>query len=134
MEKNGIKPRDEYIMEVKYRNIETAEKATRKLLDLKEPPTCILYPDDFAAFGGINVMREKGLRIPEDISIAGYDGIPISRMMEPRLTTIIQDTRLIGKKAAEKLISLIEKPRTTIIDQVVIDATLCPGETIKKIN
>lgn len=55
-------------------------------------------------------------------------------MMEPRLTTIIQDTRLIGKKAAEKLISLIEKPRTTIIDQVVIDATLCPGETIKKIN
>ena len=79
-------------------------------------------------------MRERGFRIPEDISIAGYDGIPISRMIEPRLTTIIQDTRLIGKKAAEKLISLIEKPRTTIIDQVVIDATLCPGETIKKIN
>lgn len=134
MEKNGIKPHDEYIMEVKYRNIETAEEATRKLLDLKEPPTCIFYPDDFAAFGGINVMHEKGLRIPEDISIAGYDGIPISRMIEPRLTTIIQDTRLIGKKAAEKLISLIEKPRTTIIDQVVIDVTLCPGETIKKIN
>lgn len=134
MEKNGIKPRDEYIMEVKYRNIETAEKATRKLLSLKEPPTCIFYPDDYAAFGGINVIREMGLRIPEDISIAGYDGIPISRMIEPRLTTIIQDTRQIGKSAAEKLISLIEKPRTTVIDQVVIDAKLCPGETIKKIN
>lgn len=134
LEKNGIKPNDEYIMEVKYRNIETAEQATRKLLSMPDPPTCIFYPDDYAAFGGINVIREMGLRIPEDISVAGYDGIPISRMIEPRLTTVVQDTKQIGKCAAEKLISLIEKPRTTVIDQIIIDAKLYPGETIKKIN
>ena len=134
LEKNGIKPNDEYIMEVKYRNIETAEQATRRLLSMPDPPTCIFYPDDYAAFGGINVIREMGLRIPEDISVAGYDGIPISRMIEPRLTTVVQDTKQIGKCAAEKLISLIEKPRTTVIDQIIIDAKLYPGETIKKIN
>ena len=55
-------------------------------------------------------------------------------MIEPRLTTVVQDTKQIGKCAAEKLISLIEKPRTTVIDQIIIDAKLYPGETIKKIN
>ena len=50
---------------------EAAAIATSELLDLKDPPTCILYPDDFSALGGINEIHERGLRIPDDISIAG---------------------------------------------------------------
>ena len=64
-----------------------------ELLKLKEPPTCILYPDDFAALGGMNAVRAKGLTIGKDISIAGYDGIRLGRHLEPKLTTIRQDTQ-----------------------------------------
>lgn len=96
-------------------------------------PTCILYPDDYAAIGGINEIRERGLRIPEDISIAGYDGINIAKILEPKLTTLCQDTVVIGRIAAEKLIDLIENPKTTLIDRFTVDGTLFKGASVKQL-
>ncbi len=134
LEHNGIRVPEEYVVEGKYRNIAEAERLTNELLDLPEPPTCIMYPDDFACIGGINAIRARGLSFPEDISIAGFDGIPIATQMEPAITTVLQNTTGIGKCAAEKLISLIEKPKTTVIDQIVIDTQLYEGKTVAKLN
>jgi len=108
-----------------------AGERTGELLDLKDPPTCILYPDDYAAMGGINEIRERGLRIPEDISVAGYDGINIAQVLEPKLTTLCQDTAAIGRIAAERLIELIEHPKTTVIEKYTVDGTLFKGASVK---
>ena len=126
----GLEIPDEYVRASSYRNLEMAAKATGELLDLPNPPTCIMYPDDYAAVGGMNEIRERGLRIPEDISITGYDGIDLVRMMEPKLTTLCQDTRKIGRVAAEKLISLIEHPKTTLVDKFSVDGVLFKGGSI----
>jgi LacI family transcriptional regulator/LacI family purine nucleotide synthesis repressor len=133
-EEFGIQIPDEYIKEAAYRSTKEEGEATKELLDLKNPPTCILYPDDFSSFGGMNVIKEKGLRIPEDISVAGYDGLRIGRHIEPKLTTLRQDTEAIGEEAAKKLIDLIEKPKTTIIEQVVIGGEVYEGKTVKKLS
>ncbi len=133
MEENGVAVNDDYIKEIKYRNTKLAEQATLELLTSDNPPTCIFYPDDYSAFGGINAIRRLGLRIPEDISIAGFDGINLAMQLEPRLTTVVQNTARIGECAAEKLISLIEHPRTTVIDQTVIGTRLDEGSTIGRI-
>jgi len=132
-EELGISVPDEYIKEAAYRSTKEAGKATKELMELKNPPTCILYPDDFSCFGGMNVIREKGLRIPEDISVAGYDGLRIGRHIEPKLTTLRQDTDAIGEEAAKKLIDLIEKPKTTIIEQIVIGGEVYEGKTVRKL-
>lgn len=124
---------DEYILESEYRDTDGAAIATEKLLDLRIPPTCILYPDDFAAFGGINVIRERGLSIPDDISIVGYDGIRLARHAVPQLTTLWQDTPHIGQYAAEKLIDLIERPKTTARSISVVEGKVYEGQTIRKI-
>ena len=129
----GVLIPDAYIKEVAYRSTGETRKATEELLDLPDPPTCIFYPDDFASFGGINAIKMRGLRIPEDISIVGYDGIRIGRHIEPQLTTLRQDTRKIGCVAAEKLIELIEKPKTTLIDVVMIEGAVFPGKTVAKL-
>ena len=126
----GLEIPDEYVRASSYRNLEMAAKATGELLDLPNPPTCIMYPDDYAAVGGMNEIRERGLRIPEDISITGYDGIDLVRMMEPKLTTLCQDTRKIGRVAAEKLISLIEHPKTTLVDKFSVDGVLFKGGSV----
>ncbi len=107
---------------------------TKELLQLKERPTCILYPDDFACFGGINAIKEMGLKIPDDISVAGYDGLNIARHIEPQMTTLWQDTKQIGTKAAEKLISLIENPRSTLIEQIVVGGEVFKGRSVAKLN
>ena len=133
LQKKHIDVPDEYMPVIPYRDAEAAAMATSELLDLKDPPTCILYPDDFSALGGINEIHERGLRIPDDISIAGYDGLTFARILEPRLTTLCQDTETIGRLAAQKLIDLIENPKTTIIDKFTVDGTLFPGASVRNL-
>ena len=133
LQRMGVDTPDEYIKESPYRDADSAAKATGELLDLPNPPTCILYPDDYAAIGGINEIRERGLRIPEDISIAGYDGITIAKILEPKLTTLCQDTAAIGRIAAEKLIDLIENPKTTLVDRFTVDGTLFKGASVQQL-
>lgn len=70
---------------------------------------------------------------PEDISIAGYDGINIAKILEPKLTTLCQDTVVICRIAAEKLIDLIENPKTTLIDRFTVDGTLFKGASVKQL-
>ena len=60
----------------------------------------------------------------------GYDGIKLTQMTRPRLTTYQQDTVALGKTAAAKLVELIEQPRTTIIDRILVPGRLLSGETL----
>ncbi len=124
----------EYVREGFYRNTDRSYRITNEMLDLPDPPDCIIYPDDFAAFGGINAIRERGLRIPEDISVAGYDGIQAARHLSPRITTLRQDTEQIGFVAARELISLIERPKSTIIQQITVPGLLVEGESVAAVG
>lgn len=133
-EKFGIEIPDEYVKEAAYRNTRETYERTKELLELPDPPTCILFPDDVASFGGMNAIKEKGLSIPGDISIAGYDGIELGQYMEPRLTTLKQDTEQMGRKAAEELISLIEHPKSTVIQQIIVEGGVLSGGTINVIG
>ena len=130
----GLEIPDEYVEGAAYRDTYSVYCATRKILELPDRPTCIIFPDDFSAFGGINAIREKNLRIPEDISIAGYDGIPAARYLEPQLTTIKQDTEQIGCVAARRLISMIERPKITLVEQIIVPGTIVEGKSVIDIN
>ena len=129
----GLKIPDEYIRTADYLETREAAKQTKELLNLEDPPTCIIYPDDTSLIGGRNVIIEMGLRIPKDISIAGYDGTRMSQLLHPQLTTIRQDTELIGSEAAKRLIGTIEKPRTTLVERVVIEGILVAGKSVGRI-
>ncbi len=129
----GLEIPDEYVKEAAYRDTKATYEKTQELLDLPNPPTCILYPDDFASFGGINAIKERGLNIPEDISVAGYDGIRIGRHLEPQLTTLRQDTDQLGARAAESLISLIEHPKTTLIQQIIVEGDVFEGKSVRQL-
>ncbi len=124
----------EYVRTSAYHDTEGCQIATRELLNLPDPPTCIIFPDDYSAIGGINEIQQSGLRVPEDISVAGYDGINLSQILNPPLTTYKQDTKVLGKTAAARLIELIEHPRTTILDRVFIPGKLLVGRSVKELN
>ncbi len=126
----GVDIPDEYVREAPYRDTDSAYKITKELLALKNPPTCILYPDDLAAIGGINAIRDMGLNVPEDVSVAGYDGISIASRISPELTTIAQDTESIGNIAGARLIDLITNPRSALIEQITVEGELVPGKSV----
>ncbi len=124
----------EYIVECAYHNPPSANRAVSQILQLAQRPTCILMSDDYAALGGIEAIRSAGLRIPEDISITGYDGIPLMQMTTPKLTTIRQDTKRIGAEAASSLIERIEHPHTAGSGIVMVEGALLPGETVRTLS
>lgn len=130
-EELGIQVPEGYVRSCVYHDPELCAQETRKLLELPEKPTCIIFPDDFSSIGGQNVLLEHGLRIPEDISVMGYDGIQLARGM--RLATYSQNTQDLGRIAAEKLISLIEHPKTTLIERILVPGTLLEGTTVQKL-
>lgn len=130
----GIEVPDEYVKEGIYHDPDTTAKLTRELLQMEDRPTCIIVPDDFSSIGGMNEINEQGLRIPEDISIAGYDGILLSQVLSPKLTTLQQDTKALGRIAAEKLIALIENPKASIIERVVIEGKVLQGKSVSKLK
>lgn len=132
LQSRNIEDNDLYVKEAAYRDADRSAECTTELLKLPQPPTCILYPDDYAAMGGIRVIREMGLRIPEDISVAGYDGFEISKVLVPKLTTFRQNTEKIGKIAAQKLIELIENPKTTAAEHYSIEGSLIKGSSVRK--
>jgi len=130
-EELGLQIPDEYVIECVYHDPDRCAEATRQLLSLPDRPTCILFPDDYSYIGGMRALAEAGLRIPEDISAVGYDGINLAHVMG--LTTFCQDAQALGKTAAERLISLIEHPKTTLLDRILVPGHLAEGVTVKKI-
>ena len=129
----GLEIPEEYVREGVYHDPDRCAELTRELLQLSEPPTCILMPDDFSSIGGGNAIRRMDLRFPEDVSAAGYDGIQLASVTNPAMTTYRQDTAALGKTAAAKLIELIEKPRTALVDRILIPGKLVEGCSVRAI-
>lgn len=133
-QKFGLDIPDEYLRQAAYHDPKSVAIATREILSLKNPPTCIMFPDDFSSIGGLNVIEEFGLSIPDDISVTGYDGIYLSQVLRPKLTTLKQDTLLLGQLAAEQLIESIENPKTSIIQQINVPGQLLTGRSVRNIS
>lgn len=132
---NNIEIPAEYLKQARYHDPELSKKATQELLALPEPPTCIFYPDDYAALGGIQELNSKNLSIGKDISIVGYDGIMLTSMMQPPLTTYEQDGFKIGKIMATELLKQIEqKEKAVAHEPILISGKLLKGATVADLN
>ena len=130
---HGIDVPAEYFAEGLYHDPVTSSAATEVFLSLPEPPTCIFYPDDYAALGGIRELTSRGLTPGKDISIVGYDGIALTSMMIPPLTTYEQNGETIGRVMAEALINKIENPENFEPKKEMITGRLIKGCTVVKL-
>ncbi len=130
----GLRVRNNYIKETRFHDPVACAQAVMELMEGEEPPTCILCPDDYSCLGALGLLETRGFRVPEDISLIGYDGIRLAQIMHPRLTTYCQDADEIGKKTVELLKDAIENPDTHIPRQIPVSGNLIMGETLGKVN
>ncbi len=134
MKRLGIQVQPDYLRQGKYHDTETTYNIITEMLKLHDRPTFVIVPDDFASIGAINAANEAGISIPNDLSIAGYDGIQMTQLMKPALTTFEQDTRQIGKTAAGLLLKNIKKePVLPEERNAVISGHFIKGATVKVI-
>ncbi|MFF4246892.1 LacI family DNA-binding transcriptional regulator [Streptomyces sp. NPDC001822] len=82
-----------------------AVDVTEDLLALPERPTALVFPNDSMAVCGIGTAQRAGLRVPEDLSVVGYDNLSLGRWVHPRLTTVDQQVQRVGAAAARALLA-----------------------------
>ena len=103
----GISYRDEYVAKGRF-DIEGGRRAMLELLDLPEPPTAVTCGNDEMAIGALHAARERGLSIPDDLSITGFDMTPSSGVVSPTITTVRQPIMELGIAAMRAIFQLIE--------------------------
>ena len=130
----GIDVPDEYVIEGRYHDTKVSAEATRRLMERKDPPTAILYPDDFSYIGGSIECERMGISIPGDLSVVGYDGIHLSQVIRPKLTTWYQDAVRIGEVSGRKLVESIEHKKSCVAEELLVEGKLLEGQTVKDIS
>ena len=110
---------------VQYGNFdeESGVVAIETLLELDNPPTAIFVASDMVAMGALRALHDRGLRVPEDIALVGFDDITAARFITPTLTTIHVPTFGLGWSAAELIIRIIEQD-TPDKTQILLDTKL----------
>jgi LacI family transcriptional regulator, galactose operon repressor len=110
---------------------EPAHVAARELLTLPEPPTAIFAANDLSALETLEVAAELGVRVPDQLSVVGFDNIPESALADPPLTTVEQPIRRMGHDAIEMLTTLIrggvlEEPHVTVETRLEVRRSTAP--------
>jgi LacI family transcriptional regulator len=93
--------------------IDGGEGAMMQLLSLSKPPTAVLTSNDLTAIGALRTITRVGLRVPDDISVVGFDDIELSRFTQPPLTTIRLSRDELGRKAFDALYETVAGQRRT---------------------
>lgn len=132
LKEHDIQFKDDMIVKSKYLDIEDVENITFEILQRKDRPSAIMFPDDYSAIQGIQTLKKLGFECPKDISITGFDGITIGQIISPKLTTIKQDTNAIGKALAKQLIKSM-KTKVKTHEHIEIKGSIVIGESTRRI-
>jgi len=111
---------------------EAAVRAMEQLLALGDPPTAVCCYNDMTALGAMRAIRMRGLRVPEDISIAGFDDLFVASYTDPPLTTVRQPMRRMGQLAMENLIKLMSGEESAV--RIKIRPELIVRESTAKVR
>jgi LacI family transcriptional regulator len=108
--------------------------AVRQVLGGKNRPTAIFASNDSMAIGAVGAIREAGLRIPHDISVCGFDDIPVAKYLSPSLTTVHVPIHDLGTMAIERIFDRLFKRTKGAATHVFVPTTLSIRNSCKKIN
>lgn len=123
------------VRETAFYNPGALYEETKRILSGDKKYSAIIFPDDYSAVGGMRALKEAGLKVPRDISVASFDGIEFSELTTPALTTVRQDTEKIGEALAHKLLSVIENKAADKEKLItVIPSCLVKTESCRKID
>ncbi|EOX4339453.1 substrate-binding domain-containing protein [Vibrio cholerae] len=128
----GIAMNPDWIVESDF-ECEGGYQAFEKLYERGKLPSALFVSNDMMAMGVIQAASQRGLRIPDDLSLIGYDDVHIAKFMTPALTTIHQPKYRLGKAAVDTLLYRLENPDTTA--QVVqLEPTLVVRNSVRKLG
>ncbi len=124
LEELALPYRDDYVREGDF-YFDSGYRGMQELLELDTPPTAVFAAGDLMAAGCVRAAEERGVRVPDDVALVGFDDIQLAAMIQPSLTTIRQDKIGLGATAGDALLRMIEQtdavpPVTTLPVELVV--------------
>ena len=132
LKRNNIPFDERMLINAPFFSHDSAKIATDKALSNGFNPTVIMYPDDYTAISAITYLKSLGMKVPSNISITGFDGVEISKLVRPSIATLCQDSQNIGLEAAKLLLRQINKEEIEN-PQVIVKVTLFEGSSVNKV-
>lgn len=124
---------EEIIVHLDAVTFEEGIKATNKLLDMKNPPDGIFSAGDITAIGAIQSAKKRGVKIPEELAIIGFNNDPISSIVDPGLSTITHPAFKMGKTSAEKILRFLKSDNKDEITEITfLDTEVLVRESSKR--
>lgn len=124
----GIQP-DDAMVTVGGFTVDEGKAAAGRLLDMEEPPTAIFACNDLLAIGAIQAARERGMQLPQQLSVVGFDNTILATIIDPPLTTIGQPIQEIGRQAMDLLVQEIKGEKTARQRIVLMPELVVRGST-----
>jgi DNA-binding LacI/PurR family transcriptional regulator len=133
MEDLNLSIPEEYLFTGSQYLFDEGTRAAGQIADLSDRPTAVICASDTLAIGLMKGLMNLGIKVPEDISIMGFDDIRIAGQVFPALTTVAQDKKTIGIKASEMLIGQINNPQSAV-EHFMVDGIIVERQTVKNLN
>ena len=130
-EKHGMTMNDAYYEKARF-SFDSAYRAMTRLLEKDIEITAVFAMSDVMAIGAIRAIRDKGLSVPEDISIIGFDGTMLADYYNPKIVSVRQGYKQMAVRSVEILFNMIDLNKTATHE--LIPFTITEGESIKKLN
>ncbi len=131
-QKHGI----DYDEELDYQGVrfscQDGYNATQQLIATGRPFTALFAIADVMAIGAIRALHDNGLRVPQDVSVIGFDGLPLGSFLVPQLSTVVQSAQVMARRSVEILIDRIQHGGAACHESVPY--TLCQRESTRRIN
>jgi DNA-binding LacI/PurR family transcriptional regulator len=128
---NSLPQKSEWIVHVaQHENVESGRLAAETLLNLPEPPDGIFCCDDYLALGVVQAAKSRGVKIPDDVALIGYNDNLFCPWIEIPLASVMLDTAKLGLEASQYLLEKIEKPDLTEPRVVKINPIVVPRKSL----
>lgn len=125
---------DELIVNLKSVTYEEGAKASNKLFDLPNPPDGIFASGDIIAVSSIQSAKKRGIKIPEELAIIGFNNDPISQIIDPNLSTITHPAAKMGKASAEIILKNLKSPKKDDVKEITfLNTEVLVRESSKRI-
>ena len=129
MQEFGIQPKDQLVIVTARTGVQDGYEGMLDVLKIDPLPTALATFSDLVAAGALDAAKRNGLRVPEDFSIIGYDDIPLSSLITPPLTTVLQDKETLGRLAVDTLCKIIKSDNSQPKQQKIPPKLIIRGST-----
>jgi len=134
LEKFGL-PIEEDLIEECDLTIDDGRRIMNELLLLPNKPDAVYVAGDYAALGALQILKEKNIKVPEDIALVGFSNEPFTSFVTPSISSIEQHSARIGELAAEAFLKRIEDPKREVsLNKFILEAELIVRETSNKLG